>query len=303
MGQRIVITGANFAGAGLPKVLDDPILSPGTLALYDPTHSLGAFAGVPVNGQAIPNIAADRALAMVGAGGLADMQFKFFIARPQTDDLFLERSSKGGIHVLPSQVNQEIALIWAYLALPAALQTYLHAHIDDDLFFSAWWRLTRKQTANTTIASVVHKMSSTVNYLFHTENGKTPQPVGTSAVLGRRGTPDSNDANFSQAAGTPMLRNIGTTATTGAAFTLANNGEGYNDRGWQFGMGGISGYSNFQQNKAPGIILERAVIENLTVSGRSYAEVDAIDAALFAKAHAVGGRYYGDTWTDPATFP
>lgn len=51
-------------------------------------------------------------------------------------------------------------------------------------------------------------------------------------------------------------------------------------------------------------IFYRAYIEDLTVSGRTYAEVDAIDYALYTKEVLTpGGRYYGDTYTDPATIP
>lgn len=48
----------------------------------------------------------------------------------------------------------------------------------------------------------------------------------------------------------------------------------------------------------------RAYVEDLTVSGRTYAEVDAIDHALYTKEVLTpGSRYYGDTFTDPATIP
>ncbi|MDQ0731137.1 hypothetical protein QFZ57_001931 [Arthrobacter sp. B1I2] len=36
------------------------------------------------------------------------------------------------------------------------------------------------------------------------------------------------------------------------------------------------------------------------MSGRSYAQLEALDAALYAEAFGVGGRYYGDSFTDPA---
>ena len=44
-------------------------------------------------------------------------------------------------------------------------------------------------------------------------------------------------------------------------------------------------------------------IEDLTVSGRTYAEVDALDYALYQAAFAADGRYHGDTNTDPSTLP
>ena len=52
----------------------------------------------------------------------------------------------------------------------------------------------------------------------------------------------------------------------------------------------------------PSRAVYRMYIEDLTVSGRTYAQVDAIDYAQFTKdVLTVGGRYYGDTYTDPTT--
>jgi hypothetical protein len=47
-------------------------------------------------------------------------------------------------------------------------------------------------------------------------------------------------------------------------------------------------------------VLYRAYIEDLTVSGRTYAQVQALDYALWQAAFAPGGRYAGDTFTPPA---
>jgi hypothetical protein len=43
--------------------------------------------------------------------------------------------------------------------------------------------------------------------------------------------------------------------------------------------------------------LYRLYIENLTVSGRTWAEVDAIDYALYQAAFGAGGRFADDTFT------
>lgn len=57
-------------------------------------------------------------------------------------------------------------------------------------------------------------------------------------------------------------------------------------------------------NKAASRVLYRWYLEDLTVSGRTYAEVLAADYALYQQAFGVGGRYYGDTLpTDPSTIP
>ena len=49
----------------------------------------------------------------------------------------------------------------------------------------------------------------------------------------------------------------------------------------------------------PSLVLERAYIVDLTVSGRSYAEMDALDLAQHAAAHAADGIWDGDTFTNP----
>lgn len=70
-----------------------------------------------------------------------------------------------------------------------------------------------------------------------------------------------------------------------------------------FGVGTIGAWIGGNYNKATSRIIYRARIEDLTVSGRTYEEVEAIDFALYTAAFAVGGKFYGDTYTDPTTFP
>ncbi|MCF6764112.1 hypothetical protein, partial [Pseudomonas fragi] len=53
-------------------------------------------------------------------------------------------------------------------------------------------------------------------------------------------------------------------------------------------------------NVCPSRIIYRAYGEDLTVSGRNYAEVEALDYALFLEAFAPGGKFYGDTFTSPS---
>lgn len=48
-------------------------------------------------------------------------------------------------------------------------------------------------------------------------------------------------------------------------------------------------------------IFYSAYVEDCTVSGRSYADVKAWREAQVAEDFASGGRYYGETWTDPAS--
>lgn len=64
----------------------------------------------------------------------------------------------------------------------------------------------------------------------------------------------------------------------------------------------LSGHPLQPDRTWPSLIFYRAYYEDLTVSGRTYAEVQALDQALYAKDVLTGGgRYYGDTWTVPET--
>ncbi|MCB4842518.1 hypothetical protein LHV18_18025, partial [Providencia rettgeri] len=60
-------------------------------------------------------------------------------------------------------------------------------------------------------------------------------------------------------------------------------------------------YSYSLKHTLPAWIFYRAYIEDLTVSGRTWDEVNAIDKAMYEKeVISVGGRYFGDTFTAPA---
>lgn len=51
-------------------------------------------------------------------------------------------------------------------------------------------------------------------------------------------------------------------------------------------------------------IFYRLYVEDLTVSGRSYVTIDAIDLALYQAAVLTStGRYYSDTYSAPSTVP
>jgi len=50
------------------------------------------------------------------------------------------------------------------------------------------------------------------------------------------------------------------------------------------------------------MIFYRFYCEDLSLSGRTREAVAALDDELFAEAFAVGGKFYGDTYTDPSTF-
>ena len=59
--------------------------------------------------------------------------------------------------------------------------------------------------------------------------------------------------------------------------------------------------SSATANKAVDFVLYDFYLEDLTVSGRNFADVDALFAAKHAQIHGTNGRFVGDTWRDPAS--
>ncbi|RQS00227.1 hypothetical protein DIE02_27720 [Burkholderia sp. Bp8991] len=71
-----------------------------------------------------------------------------------------------------------------------------------------------------------------------------------------------------------------------------------------FGFGQVaSQYGDAARNVDFSAILYRVFLEDLTVSGRTFAAVSALDQSLYNAAFTSGGRYNGDTYTSPSTLP
>ncbi len=281
------ITGVMSGTSPFGKYYPHPMLNAGSLFLFDPTHSLGAFSGVPVDTQSMPNIAHDVAAEVIGSGN--EVTLAGYVSRSGTagTQALFERSGKGGIHALYSHINTGSAL--RTIVRPPAL---VEAYIWDkkgihDLFFSFWMRATRGVAASAAPQAPFHCASTTSSYLFHSQGGSmTP-----SAQLGKRNGPSLVGVT----PGTPILYNVGTNAYTGTPpggpIPIAA------------GMGSHGPFVTYNNAAPLGGVIERMYIEDLTVSGRTYAEADALDLELHTAAHAAGGAWYGDTYTSPASFP
>ena len=70
---------------------------------------------------------------------------------------------------------------------------------------------------------------------------------------------------------------------------------------WLYSWGGAGGGDNLHVGGS--MVFYRGYCEDLTVSGRTYAQVAAIDLALFNTAFASGGKFNGDTNTAPSGYP
>lgn len=279
----------------------DKLETVGSLALLELAHSSNPFSGVPQAGDIIPNILWNQLSAARVAGGLAastatTSAFKRTTANGSTasgNDVSgktkSERTTKGGLHAIISQTactNSSDQVI--VISGGADLASYIDAFPSHKYYVSIWDRLTRAALSSEPAESQISlSPSSTASYLYAMRSATilgggegTSQVPSNPATLGNR------------------FRAAGITAATGTGTAVC----------YPFAVGATGPYYstgvNSYTNKAASRVLYRWYLEDLTVSGRTYAQVLAADYALYQQAFGVGGRYYDDTLpTDPSTIP
>ena len=299
MGNKLILTGTTITDLTAPVLLQvDPLESAGSLALYEPAHPAGPMAaGVPVNGTAIPNLLAAKALTMIPTATAATLAGQVALGSSFTGAKGrIERTGKGGIHLITSQ-NAGAGIdvnTYARCESSALLGTFLNANPTHDIFYSIWARITRLSVAGTAANPLQSKMTNptsanSINFYSRTGAGGDTEYPNTAARIGYR-----HSANLYPEALGPLIQNIAVdTATAWAAATATVLMHG--------GTGVVAGIAA-DYAKAHSIVFYRAYLEDLTVSGRTYAQVDALDIAEYTKqCVTAGGRYVGDTYSDPAT--
>jgi hypothetical protein len=291
-GLKTVIP-VSFTDTSLPIVQDDPILADGSLMLIDVGHSLGGWpVGVPANGALIRNVAWQQAAAVVGSGTETTLSSTVESQAGWSGGKgVLERTPKGGLHGIPSRTLAD-GTTQLQLALPSLLQTYLRTNPTRNIYHSTWYRLTRTWDSTvtggngTTIEHTTASAAST-NYKAilgvggHSAAGGVQRRVGGVGLGNAIATQDSPGAW------------VGTAPTDNASYRF---------RFFLLGSAGAWAYTDALRRAKPAIVYYRTYVEDLTTSGRTWAEVDALDYAAYQAAFSVGGRFYGDTLpTDPAT--
>lgn len=268
-------------GGALPFCKSDAILSNGSLVLHDFTHSTEPLSGVPGNGTVIPNIATKEALALTGDACAGNMIF----ANVTASNFKMERSSKGGIHGI-ANISGGTGAVYANIEMHTNVRNYLVANSTHDYYVSMWGRVTKAATSTSAAGAVLVLIGASISeYFAYMDYASNRQPG--SQGLGSDVVPAVNTlGNFFRA-----LAQDG--------YYGASPSAGYRKMcawGASFSGAGFSGL-----DKAPSHIIYRAYLEDLTVSGRTYAQVMALDKALYDRAFATGGRFAGDTFTDPAS--
>ncbi|MET3517794.1 hypothetical protein ABIC63_005599 [Pseudacidovorax sp. 1753] len=296
MSKIIRLDGLTLTDTTAPKIIErDKIESDGSLFLFDPTLAQGAFTALG-NGATIPNALSNKAAALLAVPEIDTHGFVSSVAL--ANKFVVERTGRGGVHGIITQSGTQAAsgnLNWQIL-LPAAIRNHIFANrATRKFFFSVWWKTTRPglQGSSQAVAWATGQTGATSNYLFHTESGIPRPSAGAASHLGSRAAPATTETVAP--VGSNRIANVGVNGQVGTGLATATD---VNPLAF-VGTGGPWGGLNF--DKAPSRILYRAYVEDLTASGRAYADVDAIDYALWQAAFGSGGKFNGDTYTDPAS--
>jgi hypothetical protein len=282
------------AGTVLPRF--DPVLTNGSLVLADMAHPKNPYtlSSTVADNMVIPNVAYNEAIALAGGSLASDWNIRVgtgMVTTGTTPEAKLAKTGKGGIEVSMSRTNDVSArgLFVGARSNDTKLTQYLLAYPGHSYYLSVWER-----TAREAIASTPEPASSIV----YANN------VGTNDIAMRMDRAASSGPG-AQSAANPALpqpagnnrRSLKTTGYSGAAPTTAANVHALL---WVIGNQ-IEGSTT--QHKSRSAALYRIYLEDLTVSQRTFDQVDAIDAAEWAKAIGSGGRYEAasETFTDPTT--
>jgi hypothetical protein len=295
MGRKLVLTGTKLTDLAAPRLAEiDVMESNGVLLLVDPTHPYQSWAaGVPADQAAVPNLAAKNAAlatgltlasvqnAVVGNVGLTGTKGK------------VERTSKGGLHGIISPTVTTYNTDGLQVMIPQALYDWIKlTAYTHNFYYSLWTQRTRAHAASADAENLSFgQIASGGGFLgMFTQKSNLPGTIsGARAVTANVGPSFRN------------LANIPGTSLRDSAEASGHLGPG-NHSAFIVGNRSTSNASAARLGKGGSHALYRIFLEDLTISGRTYAEVDALDYAQYTK-HVLtpGGRYYGDTFTDPAT--
>ncbi|EIU7558043.1 hypothetical protein AAIB98_002578 [Providencia rettgeri] len=299
LGLRIKLP-VTFTDSSLPTISEDKILTKGSLLLTDAAHRIMPWkSGILTNGELLPNIASDFASELTSG----ELEPQYYIKGKMPG--FIERTSKGGLHVAP-ELGKNIRYVGAAVSVPKAIVDYICNNPTHNFYYSQWGRITRAAGSPAAWYPYMQIHRSFDNAVFpnggamsigHTESFTTP------LAANRTGYETTNLNNV----GARLVSIAGKSSAMHASGVAGMKPEDYVDE--QFRAVALMGaydeqaayYSYSLKHTLPAWIFYRAYIEDLTVSGRTWDEVNAIDKAMYEKeVISVGGRYFGDTFTAPA---
>lgn len=292
MTRKLVIPGASFTG---PKIMSDPMENAGSLMLVEPGHPVSSWSGVPSNGQALPNLVASSADAL-GITGAPSWYFNGLTGNKGR----VERTAKGGVHgIVSASVAPGAAGVGAAVELPVSLVGYLIANPTHHYYYSMIDRQTRMGASTPRSRLMVGAGDGVNMHTYWYKSGIRPDFAWSNTWIGGHNT------NASSVNTEPVVRAIGvkdwasSTSNTGGGVPSSPTGI---TRSMHWGaIGPINSSSPTSAGNFPSWVFYRLYIEDLTVSGRTFAQALAADQSLTASLTGPGGRYASDEFTDPAT--
>lgn len=271
-GQTLATTGGVTAATGILSQLtttegDSSLGGKGTYSLTTSQTVAG--------GTSMATIVPDSVALSLTRGGSVDT----------ASQLVTERSSKGGIHAIISQTNNTVNSIGFVAKGKTAVHNWLMGNADHSYYMSVWDRVTRVATSGG--PPQYYAGSPAFNGLFLSNYDGAGASLVTTSL------------------GTFLDPNSGFNVTGNRFHAMAESAHAGTITAWEavvalVGLYGAYGAAGTYGNKSASRITYRAYIEDLTISGRTYAQVQAADYAAYLAAFATGGRYNGDTYTAPA---
>ncbi len=257
------------------------ILVNGSLILIEPGAVGNSWQGIPSNGALIPNLAASMASPLVG-GDASQLVFENTMT---TSNGIVERSARGGLHVAEKWGGGATgARVRINLPSASPVRSYLDANQGHTLYMACWGRFTR--AADPSLGTILH---SRLTGSSGTRLGVGVLP-SSAALVGNPGSSDSRRLGFLADPSAGNAYQSIAAASVPAGFATPHQQTVF--------LAGPDGSA--QVNKSPGFLLWWLYVEDLSVSGRSFAQVDELVHRYYEQQVLTdGGRYFGDAYTAP----
>jgi hypothetical protein len=312
-GLRLTLP-TSFTDTTLTKLQDDPVLAAGSLMLIEPNHPVYPWAaGVPAaadsagaGGLWLPNAAQSMAKTLLGSSIDSAIGAKLVVGSNWVEGSganqsgISERTTKGGFHTISSRLRAPANNYKRFYA-GSAFGAYMASNASHSFYVSMWKKHTRTEAPfgpQYPIYAGFRNVTGTVTTAIGTFMAGGSNPNSGTTVIGFENVNGTLNLNENSKLAVTTLNNGGSNA---AAVTNPDPAST-----WTFGpsWGGYSAYPEASPYPNNSMVVYRWYVEDLTVSGRTYAQAKAVDDAEFTKqVLTVGGRYYQDTHTDPATIP
>jgi hypothetical protein len=272
--------------------------SAGGIALFAPGHPAGVPpTSLPAAGvnQIIPNLFLPTAKILIPAGTDATLQANFAKSTNFGNDTKgkVELTLKKGIHGIVSKASPMANGDGAKIQFHTVLRDYFYTNRSHNFYTSFWTQVTRAAGITYTTTLLDFGAGSTAQdytHFVHSSLGSGGWYVPiTAGYSGVNYNVVGANRRYNAGAGKPTM--------AGGSLSTIQNNWGAPTSSYNAAVVGSNGAI------LPSYVFYELFVEDLTVSGRTWQEVDALDKAEFDKAFAIGGRYYGDTFTDPATLP